>query len=92
MIAVVNGLAYGILGIPSVTFGIALLTKNVFGKITGILLILNAILCLLGVLSFRIDNAVFAQGTSLGGLIFIISIFFVFLMFHKEIQESRVAQ
>jgi hypothetical protein len=90
-IGFLNGLAYGILGIPSVTFAIALMrsTKNVFGKITGIMLILNALFCLFGVLSFRIDNIVLAQGTSLGGLVFIISILFLFLMFRKEIQTSK---
>ena len=70
-----NNLAYAILGIPSFIFGRALtIGHNRVLRISGWLLILNAVACILGVIGTSISSDFLSLGTILGGAIFWISL------------------
>lgn len=71
-----NGLAYAILGIPSIIFGLAL-TKGADRslKISGWLLLINGIACILGIIGDASGNNLLSLGTVLGGAIFWLALF-----------------
>jgi len=71
-----NGLAYAILGIPSIIFGLAL-TKgdNRPLRISGWLLLLSGIASIFGIIGYFIGSNFLAQGTLLGGVIFWLVLF-----------------
>ncbi len=73
-IAFINNYAYAILGIPSVLFGIAIYRmKPGLSKATGLLLILNALACFLGIIGIIMGNQVLAHGSAIGGGLFFLS-------------------
>lgn len=86
VISLINAMAYAILGIPSVLFGWAMLQINNHGKIAGLLLILNAFTCWAGIIGIVTENKIMSFGVVLGGLLFTISVPYIFLMFKKHLQ------
>ncbi len=85
-IGVVNGLAYAVLGVPSVCYAIALRQRSRMGRITGYLLIINAVLCLLGLAGVVTDNSLLSIGTLAGGLVFTGAVLTLYLMLRQESQ------
>lgn len=71
-----NGLAYAILAIPSIIFGLAL-TKGTGRalQISGWLLLLNGGACILGIIGYLTGNVLLSFGTILGGAIFWLALF-----------------
>jgi len=86
IISLINALAYAILGIPSVLFGWAMFHMNKKGKIAGTFLILNAFTCWAGIIGIVTENKIMSLGVVLGGLLFTISVPYIFLMFKKQLQ------
>lgn len=94
-IAFLNNYAYAILGIPSILFGIAIYRmkpgaegRNRAGitgldRVTGILLILNALACFLGVAGIITGNHVLANGSVVGGGLFFLSLVGMGIIFWK---------
>jgi hypothetical protein len=82
-VAFFNNMAYAILGIPSMIFGWTFTTdQNRTLKISGWLLILNGIACILGFTGVLFNIDFLSIGTILGGAIFWASLFpmsYVFL-------------
>jgi hypothetical protein len=76
LVGFLNGLAYAILGIPSLIFGIALTQErgHTF-QISGWLLALNGIACILGIVGYLLQNELLSAGTLLGGAIFWLALF-----------------
>ena len=72
LVAFANGLAYAILGIPSLLAGLSFYGAN--KKISGILLVSNGVLCLIGLLGFIARNRLLMMGTMLGGIAFLFSL------------------
>ena len=70
-----NALAYGILGIPSIVFGIALVKHQHPQKWGGVLLALNGAACIPGVIGSLTGNSLLRSGVMLGGLLFILALF-----------------
>ena len=81
--AFANGLAYAILGIPSLLAGLSFYGAN--KKISGILLVANGILCLIGLLGFIASNRLLMMGTMLGGIAF----FFALIAILVECKENQ---
>ncbi|MCP4134309.1 MAG: DUF4386 family protein [bacterium] len=79
-----NSLAYALLGIPSITFGIVIFKKGKAGIAAGLFLILNAIACILGAIGFAVKNNTLGMGTAVGGVLFLIALFFLTIMFLKD--------
>jgi len=65
-----NGLAYGILGIPSVIFGVLLLKK--MHRYSGVLLSINGVFCFLGLVGYHTGSEMLEFGTVLGGIFFLL--------------------
>jgi hypothetical protein len=75
-VAFFNNLAYAILGIPSMLFGWTITTdQNRTLMMSGWLLILNGIACILGFIGVLINIDFLSFGTILGGAIFWLSLF-----------------
>jgi hypothetical protein len=71
-----NGLAYAILGIPSIIFGWTLVTNESRPlQISGWLLTLNGIACFIGVVGNLIGHEILTMGTVLGGVLFWLALF-----------------
>jgi hypothetical protein len=63
-----NGMAYAILGIPSIIYGI-LMFKEI-KKISGVLILLNGISCIIGIIGYIIKNSILVMGIMIGGILF----------------------
>jgi len=83
-ISVINNLAYAILGVSSIIFGVVLLKKRKFAKISGIFLILNAVACIIGIIGIVAGNKIIGMGSSAGGIFFIVALVFLCFMFFME--------
>ena len=78
----INGLAYGILGIPSIIYGRLLFRKS--KKYSGTFLAMNGIFCLLGIIGYLTGNPIMSKGTLIGGILFLISLAFMVVEFRKR--------
>lgn len=79
-----NNLAYALLGIPSIIFGVILIRKSPLWQITGWLLALNGIACLLGIFGITIHNSFLSLGSLAGGVLFLVALFPLSLAFWRE--------
>lgn len=86
-VSVINNFAYAILGVPSIAFGVALLKKRKFAKVSGIFLILNAVACIIGIIGILAGNKIIGMGSAVGGVLFIIALVFLCFMFFKEDEQ-----
>lgn len=69
-----NNLAYGLLGIPSILFGLVLWRSSRALRWGGLLLALNGIACILGVIGMLLGSRFMAGGSVVGGVLFIIAL------------------
>lgn len=91
--AFINNFAYAILGIPSILFGIAFYKSSKIGKLTGILLISNAIACIIGIIGIISGNILLSNGSIIGGVLFLFALFPMGIMFwklHKSNQQLTI--
>ncbi|MBN2500321.1 MAG: DUF4386 family protein [Anaerolineales bacterium] len=79
-----NGLAYAILGIPSILFGLLLWKYPRTLRWGGLLMALNGAACILGVVGFLTGNALLGQGVMIGGILFLLALFPLSWAFLKE--------
>jgi len=80
-----NGLAYTILGIPSIIYGRVLIGSMKRSlTISGWLLLANGIACILGVFGTVIGNRFLSMGTVMGGTLFWLALFPLTLAFLRE--------
>ena len=86
-----NGLAYALLGIPSIIFGIALLRgDDRLLKTGGVLLALNGVACILGVIGDLSNLTLLRLGGVIGGVLFFFAlIFMVWSFFTVKYQKQR---
>lgn len=73
-ISVLNQLAYGILGIPSIIFGMLLVKNKRISTLGGWLLTLNGLSCIVGGIGTVANNEIFATGSVIGGALFLFSL------------------
>jgi hypothetical protein len=79
-----NNLAYALLGIPSIIFGIILFNKSNLWRIAGCLLALNGAACILGILGLTIQNSLLSLGSLVGGVLFLAALFSLSLAFWRQ--------
>jgi hypothetical protein len=72
IVAKLNGLAYALLGIPSILYGYLLILDS--RRFSGLTLILNGILCVIGITGMMLDIRILSMGTLAGGFLFLISL------------------
>jgi hypothetical protein len=70
-----NGLAYAILGIPSMLYGALLWRRSGALRWGGVLLALNGVACILGVIGALTGSALLGQGALVGGVLFLAALF-----------------
>jgi hypothetical protein len=79
----INGLAYGILGIPSVIYGCCLIKLS--KKYSGFLLLLSGISGMAGFAGYLVNNSVISKGIMAGGVLFFIAVICMAVEFKKQI-------
>jgi len=72
IIGFLNGLAYAILGIPSIVFGLVLRGGRVTA-VAGWLLLLNGISCIFGIVGYMINSPLLSMGILIGGVLFLLA-------------------
>lgn len=70
-----NGLAYGVLGIPSILYGLLLWRRGGALGWGGLLLALNGAACILGVIGSLTGSALLSRGVMIGGILFLVAMF-----------------
>jgi hypothetical protein len=78
----IYGLAYSILAIPSIIYGL-MFVKNA-KKGSGITLIIHGLLYIVGIVGFMFQNAILSQGIVLGAIAFLLCQVFLILDFRKR--------
>ncbi len=73
-IALLNQVAYALLGIPSILFGIALIRKDPAVRTAAVFLILNGVACILGLIGVLISNPILGMGSLIGGVLFLVGV------------------
>jgi hypothetical protein len=73
-IAIINSLAYAILGIPSIVFGILMQKSAPALRLAGVLLALNGLACITGFIGVAANNAWLGQGALIGGVLFMLAL------------------
>jgi hypothetical protein len=76
-VAILNGLAYALLGIPSILFGLVFASETGALRTGGILLVLNGAACIIGLIGSLAGFPPLAQGTLIGGVLFILAMPFL---------------
>jgi hypothetical protein len=86
IMAFFNGLAYAVLGIPSILYGALLWQHTGALRWGGLLLALNGAACILGVVGSLAGSALLSQGVMIGGILFLLALFPLGWAFSREIQ------
>ncbi len=89
-IAFINNYAYAILGIPSIAFGIAFLNKSSISKLTGWFLIINGVACIIGIIGIISMNKTLSLGSVIGGVFFLLFLFFSSITFYLKVFKSNL--
>jgi hypothetical protein len=87
VIAFFNGLAYAILGVPSIIFGWAMFKRVHRLRLPGWLLAISGSASLLGALGTMIGSALVSKGTLIGGLVFWLALFPLTFDFLRGVDE-----
>ena len=83
---VLNNLAYAILGIPSIIFGMVLSRRGRSTRLPGILLALNGVACIIGMVGVVLGSGLLAQGSIVGGALFLLALIPLSMTFLREAQ------
>ena len=87
-VSVVNNLAYAVLGVPSIIFGVLMIQSTSALRSGGILLSLNGIACIAGFIGIVLQSPWLSQGSLAGGVIFLLALVPISIGFLK--QSSKV--
>lgn len=85
IIGFLNGMAYAILGIPSIIFGQLLFKSG--ARFSGLFLLLNGISCMIGIIGYLAASSILEFGTVLGGMLFLTSL----ITLSVEIRDLKIA-
>ena len=69
IIGFMNGMAYAILGIPSIIYGFLMFKES--KKLSGVFISLNGVFCIIGIIGYTFNNSILAMGIMIGGIIFL---------------------
>jgi hypothetical protein len=83
-IATLNQVAYALLGLSSILFGIAFLRKDSSTRLAAIFLILNGIACILGLIGVLIGNSLLGMGSLVGGVLFLVAVAMLGFQYRRE--------
>lgn len=69
-----NNLAYAILGIPSIIFGVILFKQDSWKRLAGFLMALNGVACIVGIVGIALGNSLLSTGSLVGGILFLFAL------------------
>jgi len=73
-VSIFNNLAYAILGIPSIIFGVILYRMPWSYRLGAVLLALNGIACILGAIGIALQNSLLSMGSIVGAVFFLLAL------------------
>lgn len=73
----INGLAYAVLGIPSIIYGYLLIQDSRI--ISGYTLLSNGIFCIIGIIGIVLNSNILSFGVMAGGFLFLVSLLSIWL-------------
>ena len=73
-VSIYNNLAYAILGIPSIIFGIILYQRQPALRVGGVLLALNGVACIAGIVGIMLGSSLFSWGSIVGAVFFLLAL------------------
>lgn len=82
LVGYLNGLAYAILGIPSILYGRLLAREG--RKYSGFFLLLNGILCIIGLIGYISGIGIISTGVMAGGFVFLVSLVCMLFEFRNK--------
>lgn len=91
MVMVLNNLAYAILGVPSLAFGLLLWRQGGYARLAGLLLALNGVACMIGEVGVVAGNTLVSTGSIIGGALFLLALVPLTLMFFREPPNNKTA-
>ena len=71
---VVNNLAYAVLGVPSIIFGILMLKSATILRVAGALLALNGVAGIAGFIGIAVQSTWLRHGALIGGVLFLLAL------------------
>ncbi len=71
---IVNNLAYAVLGVPSIIFGVLMLKSAPALRLSGVLLSLSGLACIAGFIGIAVQSAWLSQGSFGGGVLFLLAL------------------
>ena len=74
MISIINNLAYAILGVPSIIFGILLFKSAPGLRVSGSMLALSGLASIAGFIGITIQTPWLSQGSLIGGVLFLLAL------------------
>jgi hypothetical protein len=86
-----NNLAYAVLGVPSVIFGMLLLNHRAPAQAAGGLLALNGIACIVGLVGVLFKLPWLNLGSLVGGVLFLLSLILLAMAFLESESGVRPA-
>lgn len=89
IISVLNQLAYAVLGIPSIIFGLMLIKNKSISTLGGWFLAFNGVSCLIGVMGTAANNEVLAIGSVVGGTLFLFALIAIVFEKNKIVKETE---
>ncbi len=82
--AFLNNLAYALLAIPSICFGLIFLKEKNLSRISGIFLIINGLAGIIAVIGIIARSSIVSKGSAVGGLFYLIFLVFSSIWFYKK--------
>jgi len=79
IVGYLNGLAYALLGIPSVLFGLELIKDN--RRLSGVFLLLSGAASITGIIGYSIKSAPLSSLIVVGGVLFLFAVIFMIFEF-----------
>lgn len=73
-ISILNNLAYAVLGLSSILFGVLMCRSFKMVRLAGIFLILNGVSCIAGFCGIIMQNAWLSNGSLVGGILFLLAL------------------
>lgn len=83
VVSILNGLAYAVLGIPSIIFGAFMLNEGMLMSIAGVLILLNGVACITGFIGIAMRNIHLKLGTMIGGILFAAALILLTIAFYQ---------
>lgn len=73
-VSIYNNLAYAILGIPSIIFGVILYQKQPALRVGSVLLALNGVACIVGIAGIVLGSSLLSWGSIVGAILFLLAL------------------